>query len=100
MSVVEEVRGVMQDFLAPELRALKERVGALERKVDDNERRAEERFQETQRHVDQRFQEAQCQVDQRFEDAERRAETRHGELVNWLNLAAPVSKLEQKESTQ
>ncbi len=78
MSVVEEVRTVMQDFLAPELRALKERVSALERKVDENERRAEQRFQ----------------------DAERRAETRHTELINWLNLAARVSKLEQKESTQ
>jgi|SRR5271157_5892901 len=99
MSVVE-VRGVMQDFLAPELHALKERVAALERKVDENESRAEERFQETYRHIDQRFQETQGHVDQRFEDAERRAETRHTELVNWLNLAARVSKLEQKESTQ
>ena len=89
MSVAEEVRGVMQDFLAPELRALKERVGALERKVDENERRAEQRFQETH-----------GLIDQRFEDAERHAEKRHTELVNWLNLAARVSKLEQKESTQ
>jgi hypothetical protein len=47
MSVVEEVRTVIQDFLAPELRELKARLGALESKVDENERRAGRRHEET-----------------------------------------------------
>ena len=46
MSVVEDVRTVIQDFLAPELRELKARVEALEDKVDANERRAERRHDE------------------------------------------------------
>jgi len=46
MSVVEDVRTVLQDFLAPELRELKARVEALEDKVDANERRAERRHDE------------------------------------------------------
>ncbi|HZD49885.1 MAG TPA: hypothetical protein VE178_14185 [Silvibacterium sp.] len=35
MSVVEDVRTVVQDFLAPELRELKARVEALEKRMND-----------------------------------------------------------------
>lgn len=43
MSVVEDVRKVLQDFLAPDLRAINVRLDSLEKKVDENERRAEKR---------------------------------------------------------
>lgn len=43
MSVIEDSRKVLQDFLAPELRAISIRLDALEKKVDENERRAEKR---------------------------------------------------------
>jgi BMFP domain-containing protein YqiC len=46
MSVVEDTRKIIQDFLTPELRELKARVESLEGKVDDNERRAERRHDE------------------------------------------------------
>ncbi len=66
MSVVEDVRKVVQDLVVPELRALAVRVDALEKsmntridmlekKVDDNERRAEQRYDEFLRHFDQRI---------------------------------------------
>ena len=55
MSVIEDVRKVVQDLVAPELRALATRVDALEKKADENERRAEQRHQEMLRHVDQRI---------------------------------------------
>jgi predicted nucleic acid-binding Zn-ribbon protein len=53
MSVVEDVRGVIQDFLAPELRELKARVEALENKVDANEHRAERRHDEVMQAIRQ-----------------------------------------------
>jgi tetrahydromethanopterin S-methyltransferase subunit G len=43
MSVIEDSRKVLQDFIAPELRAISARLDALEKKTDDNERRAEKR---------------------------------------------------------
>lgn len=46
MSVIEDVRNVLQDFLAPELRAISARLDALERTVDANEARAETRHSE------------------------------------------------------
>jgi len=46
MSMIEDVRNVLQDFLAPELRAISARLDALEKKVDANEARAENRHSE------------------------------------------------------
>jgi hypothetical protein len=43
MSVIEDSRKVLQDFIAPELRAISVRLDALEKTVVDNERRAEKR---------------------------------------------------------
>ena len=37
MSVVEDVRQVMQDFLAPELRELRGQLTVLDRRIDANE---------------------------------------------------------------
>ncbi len=50
MSVIEDSRKLMQDFLAPELRGisarldgLEKRMDGLDRKIDDVDRRAEQR---------------------------------------------------------
>jgi len=46
MSVIEDTRKVLQDFVAPELRAISVRLDALEKTVGDNERRAEKRHED------------------------------------------------------
>ncbi|MBV8115467.1 MAG: hypothetical protein JO300_12050 [Silvibacterium sp.] len=76
MSVVEDVRTVIQDFLAPELRELKARVDALEKRMDD-----------------------------RFEHAERTAQARHDQVMHAIQqiadyqaLAQRVARLESRES--
>jgi len=46
MSFVEDTRKVMQDFLAPELRAISVRLESLEKRFDGAERRAEKRHDE------------------------------------------------------
>lgn len=46
MSVIEDSRKILQDFLAPELRAIAARLDALEKKFDESERRAEKRHDE------------------------------------------------------
>jgi hypothetical protein len=47
MSVIEDTRRVLQDFLAPEMGAVKARLESLEKAVADADRRAEERHKET-----------------------------------------------------
>ncbi len=66
MSVIEDGRKLMQDFLAPELRAISVRVEALEKKVDEVDGRAEKR------HVV-----ALAKID----DVDRRTDKRHAEIL-------------------
>jgi hypothetical protein len=46
MSVVDDSRKLIQDFIAPELRTISARLDALERRFDEGERRAERRHDE------------------------------------------------------
>jgi hypothetical protein len=46
MSVIDDTRKVMQDFLAPELRAISVRLDALEKQFEDSDRRSERRHDE------------------------------------------------------
>ncbi len=46
MGAIEDTRKVLQDFLAPELRAIAVRLDALEKRFDDSERRSERRHDE------------------------------------------------------
>ncbi len=62
MSVIEDARKVMQDLIAPELRALSVRLDAVEKQLEvidkkfgDVERRADQRHQELMHHMDQRI---------------------------------------------
>jgi hypothetical protein len=52
MSVVEDTRKVLQDFLAHELGAIAVRLDAVEKIVEGNERRAEKRHDELMRKTD------------------------------------------------
>ncbi len=46
MGAIEDTRKVLQDFLAPELRSITARLDALEKKMDDSDRRSERRHDE------------------------------------------------------
>ncbi|HME31715.1 MAG TPA: hypothetical protein VKG65_03075 [Terriglobales bacterium] len=76
MSVVEDVRNALQDFLTPELRELKARVDAVEQQVQKLDGAMHEQFQRAEHRADDRFDFIQGQ----FQEAERRAERRHDEM--------------------
>ena len=54
MSVVEDVRNVLQDFLTPELRELKARLDAVERQVQKLDGAMQDQFQQAERRAQQR----------------------------------------------
>ena len=70
MSVIEDTRKVMQDFLAPELRAISARLDAME----------------------QRF----GVVEKRFEDTDRRAERRHDEVLSAIARMSDISSIRER----
>ena len=83
MSVVEDLRTALQDFISPELRELKTR-------VDDLEKNMESGFA----HVDRRFE----QVDRRFDDLTRHLDHRFNSLEVQLHLSERVARLEQSQA--
>ena len=111
MGYIEDTRKLMQDFLAPELRAIAVRLDAVEALIEANERRAEERFKDAEGRTQQRFseisqfaQDAEGRTQQRFSEVERRAEQRHSETLNAIaslsNYQAVLDRLARLESKQ
>jgi hypothetical protein len=82
MGMIEDFRGVLQDLVVPDLKALEQRVSSLEQSMNQH-------FAE----MDRRFGE----VDRRFTEQERAAGARHAELVSYLALEARVRKIEQDQ---
>jgi hypothetical protein len=92
MSVIEDTRKVMQDFLAPELRGISARLDALEQRFGVVDRRFDA--------VEHRFE----RIDQKLDDVERRAEKRHDEVLGAIarmsDYSSILERLARLESLQ
>lgn len=103
MSVIEDTRKMMQDFLAPELRQISARLDGLEkrlessdRKIDQVDLRAEKRHVEANTKMDQVKQRAEKRhehLSARLDEADRKAERRHDEVMMALRSAADTSDI-------
>jgi hypothetical protein len=72
MSVIEDTRRLLQDFLAPELRELAVRIDALEKRMDA------------------RFETLENRMDARFDAAERLSAERHAQVMQAIARLADV----------
>jgi hypothetical protein len=88
MSVIDDLRQLLQDLVTPEFRALSVRVDALEKKVDTG-------FIALEKKVDAGFTKADVDLKQAMADTEARAERRHTALIIALQLEERVKRLEQ-----
>ena len=55
MEVIEDVRKVVQDTIAPDLKALAVRVEELEKRMDERFQAVEKRFDDQRDHLEKRF---------------------------------------------
>jgi len=78
MSVIEDTRKLLQDFLAPELRELTARVDALEERMNA------------------RFESLEERMDTRFDAAERLASERHTQTMLAISRLADVFELRER----
>lgn len=81
MSVIEDTRKLLQDFLAPELRELSARIDTLEAKMDARFSGVEGRF---------------SSLDARFDSAERLASERHAQTMLAIVRLADVYELRER----
>jgi hypothetical protein len=123
MSVVEDSRKVLQDFVAPELRAISVRLDVLEKRFEErfqlSEKRFDERFQHLEKRFDEKLEASEKRLGQRIDfldkrldgleqkidHVDRRAEKRHDEvmssikqLINFSLLEQRLARLESKEA--
>jgi len=85
MSVIEDTRKLLQDFLAPELRELSARVDALEERM-------EARFSAVEKRIDL----LEGRVEERFDAAERLASERHGQVLQGIARLADIYELRER----
>jgi phage shock protein A len=124
MSVVEDVRQVLQDFLAPELRALSakidaidQKVSSLESRIDSQSDKTDSRFQSMDNHfqsveaklhtVSSRLETLEATTQLRFERAEEKAAARQEAIMiqfesmrNQLNLDGRLRRIEDREAAR
>ncbi len=62
--MIEDSRKVLQDFIAPELRAIDVRLTALEKRFEEAQVRTDKRFDELNKHLDQRFEQVLAEIRQ------------------------------------
>lgn len=95
MSIVEDVRQVMQDFLLPELRAFSSCFDALEKIMDARFKEVDSRFKELDwrfKELDSRFKE----VDSRLTAMDSRTDSRFNEIDSRFNeIALRIQTLQE-----
>lgn len=106
MSVVEDSRKILQDFIAPELRAIAARLDALEKRVEDRFLSLEKRMDQFDHRMD-RLDARMDRLEQKMEDMDARSERRHNELMIAVRqlldlnvIQQRLSKLESREATR
>ena len=100
MSVIEDTRKLIQDFLAPELREISVRLDSLEKqfglKLDALDKKFEARLNAQESRTADRFAivDKQLQaIEKRFDTAERLAADRHTQLLQQLQQINDVNEL-------
>jgi tetrahydromethanopterin S-methyltransferase subunit G len=88
MGLIEEGRQLIQDFVAPEIRALEVRIDTVEKKIESLEAKMEKRFDAVERRfdgLDAKMERNQTQI----------MDTLH-RMENYHQLAERVAKIESK----
>jgi uncharacterized protein YhaN len=88
MGFIEEGRQLIQDFVAPEIRALEVKIEAIEKKIDSLEARVEKRFDGVERRFDG--------LDAKMERNQSQIMDSLHRMENYHQLAERVAKIESK----
>ena len=76
MSALDDTRKLLQDMIAPDLKAIGVRLDTLEKRFEAAEKNVNQRFETAEKNVNQRFEAAEKNVNQRFEAAEKNVNQR------------------------
>lgn len=95
MSVIDDLRQLLQDLVTPEFSALSVRVDALEKRVDTGFIALEKKVDTGLIALERKADTGLADLKQAMADTEARAERRHTALIIALQLEERVKRLEQ-----
>jgi hypothetical protein len=75
-NTLQTAQSFIQDVLAPDVRELKVKVGAIDKQIDSLEKHIDERFASFEKHNDERFASFEKRIDERFASFEKRMDER------------------------
>ncbi len=97
MSTIEDIRQVLQDFTAPELRAISARIDSIEQRFDSRLEAIEGRFTA----IDQRFEYLTATLNAQFDSTNTRIESLGKDISQvreLLDFDRRLTRLEAKQS--
>jgi tetrahydromethanopterin S-methyltransferase subunit G len=102
MGVIDEGRQLIQDFVAPEIRAIEARISAVEKQIESLEGRMDKRFDAIDKRfdaIDKRFE----AIDKRFDAVDAKIDRGHSQILdaihrmeNYRELSERLAKIESK----
>ena len=92
MSVFDDTRKLIQDFLAPELREISVRLDSLEEKMGLRFSAIDDRFKALETRVDDRFK----GMEWRMASAEQQATEHHNQVMQAISRLADVYELKER----
>lgn len=102
MSVIEDSRKVLQDFIAPELRGITARLDALEKRLDEKFDAQTKRFEDRFDAQDKRFEAQEKRLNEkldssakRSEELEKRVQRQHEEVMSSMRQLINLNLIEQ-----
>ena len=106
MGAIDESRKLMQDFLAPELRAITAKLESIDKRLDGMDKRMDamdRRFERLEQQFDHRFNDLERRIDGKAQEAEKRADDRYQaiqmsfvSLTNYNELRERMLTLERE----
>lgn len=96
MSVIEDTRKLVQDFLAPELRTISARLDALDAKVDASQRTLNEKIDITHRSLDTKIDTIHGSLDAKIDSNHREVMLGIANLANYQAVLDRLAKVEAR----
>ncbi len=100
MSVVEDVRKVLQDFLAPEMRELKVRIEAVEKRIDERHAEGMKRMDERHAEVMKRMEDGRAEMLEAMRVSDQRMDRRVDSILNFAELKEKVAVLDAERQAK
>lgn len=92
MSVIDDTRKVLQDVIAPDLKAINVRLDGVERVMALRFEQVDKRLEQIDKRIEERFAQSDRRMEERFAQSDRRMEERTAQLDKQLEQSEKLTQ--------